>query len=215
MKTTIFFAFVFFSLITGTLNGQSQQEPIGTLLGSKKIRSSGAYGAITNKFTNFNGQYANMVEMYGGWYINHKLMIGAGFAAVTNDIPVPAAFSAIPGTALSYEYGQVGLMTEYVIGSEKAIHVAFQLFSGAGFTVQYQRHGVEENDWEHEYNQAHDEDWFFVAEPGVKLEMNILPWMRFSPGVSYRAAFNSSAKGLSDSAISGTSYNLTLKFGKF
>jgi hypothetical protein len=58
-------------------------------------------------------------------------------------------------------------------------------------------------------------NWFFVAEPGIAIEVNVFKWMRFSPGVSYRAAFNSNGQGLSDSALSAMSYNMTLKFGKF
>ena len=105
-------------------------------------------------------------------------------------------------------------MTEYVIGSGKAVHVAFQLFSGAGFTMQYERHRLSD-DFESHSDDVYDEDFFFVAEPGVKLELNVFKWMRFSPGVSYRAAFNTNTAGLTDDSLSGTSVNLTLKFGKF
>jgi hypothetical protein len=115
---------------------------------------------------------------------------------------------------MSYEYGQVGLVTEYVLGSNKTFHVAFNLFSGAGFTVQYERYGWNNDDFDFD-QQDIDENWFFVAEPGVQLEINLLKWMRFSPGISYRAAFGSDAAGLSDNALSDITYSATLKFGKF
>jgi len=105
------------------------------------------------------------------------------------------------------------LMTEYVIGSNKSIHLAFQFFGGTGFTLQYQRYGWQDGDWND--NPTYDHNWFLVAEPGVKVEMNLLKWFRFSPGISYRTAFGSDAKGLSDRDLSGMSVNLTLKFGKF
>ncbi|GAB1446496.1 MAG: hypothetical protein KF860_06140 [Cyclobacteriaceae bacterium] len=60
-----------------------------------------------------------------------------------------------------------------------------------------------------------DENWFFVAEPGVKLEMNVFRWMRFSPGYSYTTVYGSDTAGLSDNDLSGSSFNLTMKFGKF
>jgi hypothetical protein len=194
---------------------QGQDYAINTLLKKGAHHASGGYGAITNKFTTINGHHANIVEVYGGWYINHRFLLGFAAAGVTNNIPVLPQFSAKPGTPLSYEYGQVGLMTEYVIGSEKAVHLAFQLFAGTGFTMQYERHPLESDFGDNHAHDALDEDYFFVAEPGVKLEMNIFKWMRFSPGISYRAAFNSNAMGLSDNALSAMSYNLTLKFGKF
>ncbi|MFZ6011849.1 MAG: hypothetical protein ACOYXT_16020 [Bacteroidota bacterium] len=193
---------------------QHSNYEIKTLFNTKSPRASGGYGAVSNKFTTIDGKAANMVEMYGGWYINHRFLIGIGGAAVTNDIRVPEEFSAKPGVKMSYEYGQCGLMTEYVIGSDRAVHLSFQLFSGAGFTVQYERYGDwDEDSWDHD--DAQDENWFFVTEPGVKAEINVFRWLRFAPGVSYRAAFNSKAKGLSDSDISGMSVNLTLKVGKF
>lgn len=173
--------------------------------------ASGGYGAITNKFTTINGQFANISGIYGGVYINHWFMIGVGAAATTNNHPVPVQFSADPSRDLSYEYGQFGLVTEYVIGSPRAIHVAFNLFTGAGFTFQYQRYGYHPDS----QGRIMDENWLFVAEPGVQLEMNLFRWMRFCPGVSYRSVVGSKAAGLSDSDLSNLSYNATLKFGRF
>ena len=214
MKTKFLVSLAFIAFMFSNV-AQGQDYAIETVFGSGSPRASGGYGAITNKFTTIDGQFANLVEVYGGWYINHRFLLGFAFAGVTNDLPVLPEFSAKPGTALSYEYGQVGLMTEYVIGSEKAVHVAFQLFAGSGFTMQYERHTLYDDFEDDHRHEVYDEDWFFVAEPGVKLEMNVFRWMRFSPGISYRAAFNSSGKGISDNALSAISYNATLKFGKF
>ena len=178
-------------------------------------RASGGYGAISNKFTSINGEFANLAEVYGGWYINHKFLFGIGAAAVTNHVPVAPEHSTMPGYTMSYEYGQAGLMLEYTLWSHRAIHVAFQLFNGGAFTVQYQRYKWEDDQFWNEPVEHHDTNFFFVTEPGVKVEMNIFKWLRFSPGVSYRAAIGSNAIGLTDENISGMSMNMTLKFGKF
>lgn len=180
-------------------------------------RASGGYGVITNKFTSINGEFANLTGVYGGWYINHSFLLGLGAAALTNNIAVPLEHSTDPLRNMSYMYGQVGMVTEYVIASDKTFHLAFNLFSGAGFTVQYEREDWHDND-DHEFDwdeEQQDENCFFVAEPGVQLEVNVFKWMRFCPGVSYRAAFGSDARGLSDNDLSNISYNATLKFGKF
>jgi hypothetical protein len=182
--------------------------------GTHSIR---AYGALTNKFTTLGGEYANLVGAYGGVYINHKFMIGVGAAALTNNLEVPLQYSADPLRNMSYEYGQVGLVTEYVLGSNKAFHVAFHLFSGAGFTLQHERDSWRhhDDDFDFDDDDVQDENWFFVAEPGVQFEINVFKWMRFSPGISYRAAFGSDGLGMKDSDISNISYNATLKFGRF
>jgi hypothetical protein len=194
-----------------------QDYEISTLFKGSKHRASGGYGAITNKFTELNGQYANMVEIYGGWYINHRFLLGIGGAAVTNNIQVPYQYSTMPETDMSYAYAQFGLVTEYTLWSHRAVHLTFHVMNGPGVTAQYLREHWHEDEWheDEDVDYPHDTNWFFVSEPGVKVEMNIFRWMRISPGVSYRAAFGSSAKGLSDTRLSGTSLNVTMKFGKF
>lgn len=191
----------------------AQRNSVQTVFKSG-LQSSGGYGALTNKFTTIRGKYANIAGVYGGWYINHKLLLGIEVAAVTNNLLVPLQYSTDPQRSLSYEYGQTGLVTEYVVNSGKAIHLAFKLFTGAGFTVQYERFGWHSGNYNYPDN-IHDENFFFVAEPGVQLEVNLFKWMRFSPGVSYRATFGSNARGLQDKDLSNISYNATLKFGKF
>lgn len=175
----------------------------------------GGYGAITNKFTSINGRFANLAGVYGGVYLNHRVMLGVSGAALTNDIRVPLEHSVQPLENLSYMYGQFGGIGEYVVASNKAFHVAFNLFAGAGFTLQYDRDDWHDDRHEFDWDYKEDQDWFFVAEPGVMVEFNIFRWMRFSPGISYRAVFNSDGRGLGNSALSDISYNATLKFGKF
>jgi len=213
MKAMIKFSLaLFFLFVNVCLQGQE----IRTLIGGDRVHASGGYGALTNKFTKIGGQYTNMSGVYGGWYINHRFTLGVAAAAVTNNLNVPDEFSVMPGEEMSYEYGQCGLLTEYVVGSNRAIHIGFQLFSGAGFTTQYQRHDWED-DHDHDFDddEAHDTNWFVVTEPGVNIELNVFKWMRFCPGISYRAAFGSDAKGLKDKDLNGTSLNVSLKFGRF
>jgi hypothetical protein len=192
---------------------EKDSDHIQTLFREGAIRSSGGYAAISNKMTSLDGQFANMVEMYGGWYINHRLLLGIGGNAVTNDIVVPDQFKVDPTVDLSYMYSQFGLVTEYVIGSNRTVHLVANAMTGAGFTLQYQRNLYHEN--RNYRNIGLDENWFFVVEPGVQLEINLFKWMRFSPGYSYRFVHGSSAAGLRDSDLSGSSLNLTLKFGRF
>lgn len=189
----------------------AQQRKVNTLFNSH-IRSSGGYGAITNQFTQIRGDFANLSGFYGGWYINHHFLIGVGASASTNNIKVPLQFNSDPSRNKTYQYGQFGLMTEYVLGSDKTFHLVLQAFGGAGFSLQYERNNWHTNP---QYNNITNEDWFVVAEPGVQLEMNLFKWMRFSPGVSYRATFGSDGAGLKDKDLSNVSYNATLKFGKF
>lgn len=197
------------------INGAVAQEN-QTIFKNSNVRSSGGYAAISNKFTTINGSYANMPGIYGGWFVNQKWMIGLGVAATTNYIPVPSLVSQFPANKMTYQYGQAGLMTEYVVASTRKVHINLNLLTGTGFTLQYDRNEFDDWDFDH-WEDDHDENpnFFFVMEPGVQIEFNLFKWMRFSPGVSYRRAFGASGNGLSDSDLSNISYNLTLKFGKF
>jgi hypothetical protein len=217
MKTNfIFFTLLYWVTATGSGFAQEQEHYIRTIFNNHGPRASGGYGSLSNKFTTINGHYANVVELYGGWYINHRWLLGIEGAASTNEIQVPLEHSTRPGYRMSYEYGQCGVITEYVMGSDKAIHIAFQLFAGAGFTLQYERPDWKNEDyWDNVGDYNHDENWFVVAEPGVKVEVNVFRWLRVCPGVSYRKAYGSSGKGLSDHDVSSGSVNLGLKIGRF
>ena len=221
---------VFALIMTGTLSLRAQeesrtedsapqrdvppQEDIQTIFkGSSKPHVTG-YGVISNKFTNIDGKYMNLSEVYGGVYLNRRLMLGIGGAASTNNLPVPQQYASVEDRQLSYQYVQFGAYTEYVIGSNKTIHPVAHLFAGPGLTVQYDRNEWDEFD-DIEKDDKHEANWFMVAEPGVQIEINVFRWMRFSPGVSYRMAFGNDAAGLSDSKLSGMSFNASMKFGRF
>lgn len=188
----------------------AQSGKVNTIF-KNDIRRSGGYGAATNSFTTIRGKYANIAGLYGGWFINQKFMLGLAMSATTNNLRVPASLAVDPDHNQTWQYGQFGLMTEYVLGSNKPVHLVFQLMSGAGFTLQYPRYGFHDR----EYDDVHDENWFVVAEPGVQLEMNLFKWMRLSPGVSYRATFGSDGIGMKDKDLRAVNYSVTMKFGRF
>lgn len=210
MKTI--FYLVFFALATA---GTATAQEIHTLFGNP--RPSGGYAALSNKFTTIAGQRANIAEVYGGWFAKKKVLIGLGAAATTNNLEVPYEFSTDIFRKMSWQYGQFGLMTEYVFWSNRVVHFNLTLFGGAGFTVQYERTDWSDSDHAQYFSEDinHDENFFAVVEPGAQLEVNIFKWMRLSPGISYRRTFESSGIGLTDSDLSDWSYNVSLKFGKF
>jgi hypothetical protein len=207
MKTIIFFVVSLF--LAATLHAQEVQSLFGS------ARPSGGYGAISNKFTTIRGEYANIAEVYGGWFIKKRFLLGLEAAASTNNLSVPQQYSTSPWTKMTWQYGQAGLMTEYVLWSNRAVHFSFSLFGGGGFTLQYERQDWDEWDDDSYDDLEHDENFFTVIEPGAQVEVNLFKWLRLCPGVSYRKSFGSDGIGMSDSDISDWSYNVTVKVGKF
>ena len=59
MKKTAFLALLM-ALFASNASGQEIESLF------KSDAPSGGYGAISNKFTTINGEYANIVEVYGG-----------------------------------------------------------------------------------------------------------------------------------------------------
>lgn len=206
IKKIIAAAFMLLLTSAGVMAQENQ-----TIFGSKGKGRSGGYAAISNKFTRINGDFANINEVYGGWFVNRSFLIGAALSASTNRMRVPVENRLWDGERMTYQYGQAGLMTEYVIASTRKVHATVNLITGTGFMLQYDRRG--HDDWD-DYND-HNPNFFFVMEPGAQIELNLTNWMRFSPGVSYRRAFNSKSKGLTDNDISGLAANITFKFGRF
>src|SRR5688572_26240282 len=101
-------------ILLSTISLWAQDDHIQTIFG--RSHSSGGYGALFNKFTKIDGKFANISGVYGGWYVNHRFLIGAGVASTTNYIKVPDQYNMLPGARMTYEYGQGGVVTEYVIG---------------------------------------------------------------------------------------------------
>jgi hypothetical protein len=208
--------FIIMLLFAAAGNLFAQQETTAqqpqTVFSFNSMKSSGFYGALTNASTSINGEYANLGGLYLGYFVNKKLLIGVGGAATNTALRVPEGNKTIAGADMRYQYGHFGLMTEYVMNSNKKVHFAFNLLSGAGFTAQYLDSDSDEKRYK---NYSHDTDFFVVLEPGAQVEFNLTKWMRLSPGISYRQTIGSDAKGLDDSDLSNVSGNVTLKLGRF
>lgn len=178
----------------------------------------GGFGGVVSKLTPIRGEMAYMVGGYGGWLIDHRLMLGlGGYGLVTNVRATTQAEQAYSpfGEPLYVEFGYGGLMFEYILAPHKLVHVNAQVLIGAG-GVNYRE------DW---YDNMLDDNHarrygrteaLFVAEPAVNVELNLTEWMRLSAGASYRFVNGVDGLiGLENKDLSGASGQLALKFGAF
>ena len=120
------------------------------------------------------------------------------------------------GGSLRGGYG--GLLLEYILFPQSKIHVSFPLIIGAGMV--YHSHGVRlgdstfsQNEWSHN-NFSHGEH-FFVIEPGVKLELNVVKNLRIGLGISYRYSPERNHLITSPDLLNQLTGKLTFRFGKF
>jgi hypothetical protein len=175
---------------------------------SRKISHSG-YGALSTKYSRFNGQDAIITGAYGGWMINHKLLIGAGgYALVTNHNGYGTNEAQVQN---KFRMAYTGLVTEYTFLEKKRIHASANVLIGAGAVVNgYIPSGGNIQDLE-----SNDESGFLVVEPTLSIETDITKWFRVGVGAGYRLIESSEMTGITDKQLSGATANVTLKFGIF
>jgi len=170
----------------------------------------GGYGAFVTKVTTINDEGAVLMGGRGGWIVNHVFAIGgAGYGLVNN---IHAQHPGPWGERfVSLGYG--GLDLEVIMNSDDIVHFSIHSLVGAG--------GVGfRNDWADGWNDSnssydHHTDGFFVAEPGINLDLNVTRWFRASAGASYRYILGASTAASTSAKLSAPSAMLTLRFGKF
>lgn len=203
-------------LITGApLTAQQQHE---TLFDSPI--EHGGYGVLVQKLTSIRGEAGLMMGGYGGWLIDHRLMIGAGgYGLVTNvraSAESEAAYSPF-NEPLYVEFGYGGLMLEYIVAPTKLVHINLQALIGAGGVTH--RSNMYDNLLDEDgpdYRHYGRKEAVFVAEPAINVELNVTQWFRVTAGGSYRYVSGvNEIRGIANKDLSGPSASLGLKFGAF
>ncbi|MBU1100392.1 MAG: hypothetical protein KKA84_08315 [Bacteroidetes bacterium] len=187
------------AILLFTLTSFAQEE---TLFGDKYIEHGG-FGGPAVKFTSINNEFGVLVGGRGGWVINHTLVIGGGGYGLVNEVDMGLNEFG-EDQYLNFGYG--GFEMEYVINSDELMHFTFQALIGAGGV------SLRTGDFE---DFGDNVDSFFITEPGVGLELNVLSYLRIHVGGSYRIVNGVKSFGLKDSDLSGPSASFTMKFGKF
>ena len=170
----------------------------------------GGYGAVRIGYTQIDGLSALTSGVRGVWIINHKFALGGGASGFINDLS--------PNNG-SNEYfiggGYGGFVFEPILFPNKAFHVTFPILIGGGMSATMRRyHGDNYHD-----DNIYDYGGYFVFEPAVELEMNMVKFFRMAAGVSYRLTSNPGIsypyREISSTAFNYFNFYLIFKFGKF
>lgn len=183
-----------------------------TLLGSDEV-SNGGFGGPVVKYVQIKGEPGVLVGGRGGWIINHTFVLGGGGYGLVNDIksdnPPYLYEGNLYNTYLNFGYGGVEL--EYIFQSDQLLHFSVYSLIGGG-SISYRNEFFNEN---HDMNWDSSNDAFFVFEPAVNAELNVISFMRIAAGVSYRFIGGANFESIKNSDLAGPSASLTFKFGKF
>jgi len=191
-------------------NISSNNEEIKTLFG--EVKSSGGYGAPVYRFGIINKHSAYINGGRGAWIINHKFAFGGGGTSFKSEIMYDNS------TDVNYQItgGYGGLLFEPILMYKFPIHLTIPILIGGGgysYTVK---------DYMNE-DYIEDTKAFFVAEPGLEFELNVLKFFRLNFGAYYRYTIGNRLRyydglvieNVRADALNDFSFGITLKFGKF
>ncbi|MGQ1948277.1 hypothetical protein ACT3CD_14370 [Geofilum sp. OHC36d9] len=227
MRTKLFISvlFVAISITTTAQNtGISSSDEMQTIFGSSETQSIGGFGAFETGYTRINNLDAIYIGGRGAIIINHSLAIGAGGKGFISE----SVYDNNLQNDYEYSGGYGGIILEPILAWRRPVHVTFPILVGAG-GISYIKHW---GDYDHEENYIDEDSYaFFVFEPSVEIEFNIIKWMRMAITGSYRYTSGidleykrnvmSAAGGFSEARIGPSdmlrSFNIgmSIKFGKF
>lgn len=186
-----------------------------TLFGNNEKISHGGYGALLINYSQIDDKDAVLVGARGGWIINHGITLGIGGYGFANQLDYKnftVGDEVYDKVILSGGYG--GLLIEPILFPFSPVHVAIPVIIGAGGAAYVNDYYYGNPGYEWEYYTI-DSSPFFVLEPGVEIEFNMVKFMRIGLGAYYRYTSGLDLYNTDEHALDGFSTGISLKFGKF
>ncbi len=209
MKKITILLFVFMIGISLAAQDKGDDKEYKSLFGSDKI-THGGYAGLVFRYSKINNEDGILLGARGGWIINHGISIGLGGYGFVNNINYMGADES----GMPYEYeltgGYAGLVIEPIIGAKWPVHIAVPILIGGG--------GVSDNDWDDSWDPGPfdgNSEGFFVVEPGIEIELNMVKFLRLAIGGYYRFTTDVNLISVESNVMNGFSGGITLKFGKF
>lgn len=196
-----------------------------TLFGNKEHKhniSLGYFVELNAGYTQFGTKDVFLPGLNVGMILNHNWSIGlsGSFVANTNYLHFQNIYfdfqtQQMAEARLGGGFG--GLLLEYTLLPRSVVHVSFPLMVGGGYLAYYDKNysyasGIP---FDHYNHRTIDDDYFFVIEPGIKAEFNIIKKIRIGVGVSYRYTPDLKLVNTSSELINQFTGRLSLRFGKF
>ncbi|MCU4157921.1 hypothetical protein J1N10_18250 [Carboxylicivirga sp. A043] len=211
-------------LLVITLTGaQENNTELRTIFGSTEGKSHGGYGAVMINYSEIMDRDALLIGARGAWVVDHNFGIGLGGYGFMTD----PQWDNVLNEEYQVSGGYGGILVEPIVGAKSPVHLSFPILIGAG-GVAYNQHWQENEDNDYDDENYEDSDAFFVIEPGIELEFNMIKFMRMGLSVSYRytsdinlsyrtSTLNKPNPNVIGSAdmLRGFNFGLVMKFGKF
>ena len=199
------FSLAIYAQETETLTTDDEPSEIKTIFG--KIDHHGGYGSLNINYTSINNKDAMMLGSRGAWIIDHGFAIGMGGYGFFTDY----YYDDNIGEDVNISGGYGGLIMEPIFLPKFPIHLSVPLFVGVGgIGIINSSYIGDERDY-----YVEDSDTYFVLEPGIEIELNMLKFFRMAFSAYYRYTSDISLNNTNKDILHGFSTGLTLKFGSF
>jgi len=224
MVLTLLITF-FMTVMTYAQEEQTEQkaEEMKLLFKTKNEKmSNGGYGAFQIGWMQLDGKSSITLGGSGAWIANHYFGLGIAGNGFYTDMSNTTSNNR---SDYSLYGGYGGILLEPVIAPNSMVHVSFPIIIGAGGIGATSSNYY----WDYNYYPYYDEvDPFFIFQPGINVEFNIIKFFRLAVGVSYKLTdgINLHYRYLDDEmepqvinidkkAMDGFMASITFKFGKF
>ena len=179
-RYSLLLLFVLFSYFIEAQEENENDTEYQTILGSDI--DNGFYGALSFGYTKIGNYDAYTGGFKGAWILNHSLGLGfAGNGFISE--AMPSVFNPNRDAFITGGYG--GLLIEPIFFANNKVHFTIPMVIGGGGLV-YIREGF---DYDDEYfGEIYDS--YFVFEPGIEIELNVVEFFRIAFGISYRMTSN-------------------------
>lgn len=203
-------------LVNAQQETKTNDNDINTVFGKGEKTHIGWFVGAGAGYTQFDKRDVWLGGISTGMIVDHHFTIGlsGGGWANRNGMYYPDVTDTA-GAYLEGCYG--GLLLEYTLFPKSIVHVSFPVLIGGGsasYVIDEEYKEWDEDQWDTSH-QTLDEDSYFVFEPGVRAELNILKFMRLYAGVSYRVVGGLQMINTSSDMMNNFTGTFGLKFGKF
>jgi len=180
------------------------------------MSSDGGFGGHLSLNVKGTEVYDEMSLLVGGelvFTLNHALNIGvAGYGMPTriDYIDTEGYFR----DALYVEMGYGGFFIEPVFFDQNVVHFTVPILIGGGWSGLTETRFLGSPDQDYSFRVA-DETVFFVFEPGINMEVNLVRHVKLTLGGSYRYVNGSDLRGVSDTDLGGLTFGAGIRVGWF
>ena len=166
---------------------------------------SGAFGAPVFKYTRVAGKPALVMGIKGGWIINKRFVLGAGYYVLSSNVSSDYTDNEYNQNLMTdLNYG--GLDFEYLLLYDSNYNLTINmLLAGGGLSFYL-------NDISKKFSYRN----LLVWEPQINFEIELYKWLHADAGVSYRLVSSYvDVYNFSRNDLQGLNVILTLKLGKY